>query len=234
MTDLMATLSDPNVAFLLLMIGGLGLATELVHPNFITGILGAAALVLSFIGFMSLPVNWVGLTVLAFGLLLLVLETQITSHGLLGLAGIIAVTVGAVSLYNAPVLPGAEPLHVSPVVLVVAIGGLALAMLGLSIVAARTRRMKGPKGQLGVPVPPGTSGIVQAPLAPLGTVQLGGETWSARTADEHLLPRATPVRLVGFDGLVAIVEAADPDDPAGAPATPSTDPSAAPLAADRP
>jgi membrane-bound serine protease (ClpP class) len=235
-TDLMTLLADPDIAFLLLMIGGLGLAVELVHPNLLSGILGAAALLLSFIGFLGLPVNWVGFAILAFGLVLLVLETQVVSHGLLGLLGIIGVAVGALSLYNAPVLPGAEPVHVSPLVLVVAVGGLALAMVGLSVVAARTRSMKAPKGQLGTPVPAGTEGMVQAPLTPLGSVQLGGETWSARTPDERALPRATPVRLVGFDGLVAIVEPIDPADPAGPPARPSIDldPSAAPVAADRP
>lgn len=234
MTDLMAILANPDVAFLLMMIGGLGLAVELVHPNLLSGILGVVALLLSFIGFMGLPVNWVGFAVLAFGLVLLVLETQVVSHGLLGLLGVIAVAVGTLSLYNAPVLPGAEPVHVSPLVMVVAVGGLALAVVGLSIVAARTRAMKAPKGQLGTPVPAGTEGIVQAPLGPLGSVQLGGETWSARTPDERALPRATPVRLVRFDGLVAIVEPVDPSDPAGPPAATSIDPSAAPVAADRP
>jgi membrane-bound serine protease (ClpP class) len=235
-SDLMTTLSDPNVAFLLLMIGLLGIAVEFVHPNLLTGLLGAAALILSFIGFMSLPVNWLGLVILAFGFLLLVLETQITSHGLLALGGIAAVAIGATLLYNEPTAPGAEPVHVSPVVLVVTIGGLVIAILGLSFVAARTRRMRAPSGQLGAPVPVGTPGVVQAPLAPLGSVQLSGETWSARTADERLLPRATPVRLVGFDGLTAIVEPVDPADPAGPPgaaATTSIDPSAAPVAAHR-
>lgn len=234
MTDLMAILTNPDVAFLLLMIGGLGLAVELVHPNLLSGILGAVALLLSFIGFLGLPVNWVGFAILAFGLVLLVLETQVVSHGLLGLLGIVGVAVGALSLYNAPVLPGAEAVHVSPVVMVVAVGGLALAMIGLSVVAARTRAMRAPRDQLGVPPPAGTGGIVQAPLSPVGSVQLGGETWSARTPDERTLPRATPVRLVGFDGLVAIVEPEDPSDPAGPPAQTTIDPSAASVAADRP
>lgn len=234
MTDLMAILTNPDVAFLLLMIAGLGLAAELVHPNLLSGLLGGVALLLAFVGLLGLPVNWIGFAILAFGLVLLVLETQITSHGVLGVLGIIAVAVGALSLYNAPVLPGAEPVSVSPVVLVVAVGGLGLAMLGLSIVAARTRRMKGPRGQLGTPVPSGTGGIVQAPLSPLGSVQLAGETWSARTRDERMVPRDTPVRLVAIDGLVAIVEPIDPDDPAGPPATRPINPSAAPTAADRP
>ena len=233
MSNLTTTLADPNVAFLLLMIGLLGIATELVHPNLLTGILGVAALILAFIGFMNLPVNWLGLTLLAFGFLLFVLETQITSHGLLALGGIVAVALGAVSLYNEPVAPGAAPVHVSPSVLVVTIAAMTLAMLGLSVVAARTRRMKGPAGQMGTPVPAGTKGVVQAPLAPLGSVQLAGETWSARTPDERLIPRDTPVRLMGFDGLTAIVEPTDPGDPAGpavAAASSPSNPSAAPAA----
>jgi membrane-bound serine protease (ClpP class) len=227
-TDLMAILTNPDVAFLLLMIGCLGLAVELVHPNLLSGILGAVALVLAFIGFLSLPVNWIGFAILTFGLLLLVLETQVTSHGLLGLFGLIAVAVGTLSLYNAPRLPGGVPVQVSPAVMIVAVGGLTLAIVGLSVVAARTRSMKAPKGQLGTPVAPGTPGVVQGPFTPVGTVQLAGETWSARTADERMLPRDTPVRLVGFDGLTAIVEPIDPTDPAGPSAITPIDPSAAP------
>jgi membrane-bound serine protease (ClpP class) len=232
-TELLAILANPDVAFLLLMIAALGIATELVHTNLLSGLLGTAALFLAILGFMGLPVNWVGFAVLLFGFVLLVLETQVASHGLLTLGGTIAVAIGAASLYNAPVLPGAAPVQVSPVVLVVTVGALGLAMLGLSIVAARTRRMKPPEVQLGGPVEPGTPGVVQGPLAPLGTVQLGGETWSARTADERLLPRDTPVRLVAFDGLTAVVEPIDPQDPAGPPAAP-INPSAATAAADRP
>ncbi len=235
MSHVMTILTDPNVAFLLLVIGGLGLATELVHPNLLTGILGAAALILAFVGLMGLPVNWLGLVLLAAGFVLFVLETQIVSHGLLALGGVICVFLGASSLYNAPSSPSTGPVRIDPVVLLVTTAGLGLAMLGLSVVAARSRRMKAPKGQLGAPIPVGTPGVVQAPLTPLGSVQLAGETWSARTPDERLLPRATPVRLLGFEGLTALVEPLDADDPAGPnTATTSIDRSAAATAADRP
>ena len=80
-------LSDPNIAFILFVVGALLLATELVSTNLVTGILGALALVLAFIGFGSLPLNVVGLLLLAFGFVLFVLETQIVSHGLLTVAG---------------------------------------------------------------------------------------------------------------------------------------------------
>ena len=87
--------------------------------------------------------------------------------------------------------------------------------------------MRPPAGTVGVPVPAGTQGVVQAPLAPLGTVYLGGETWSARTPSETPLDRSTPVRLVGFDGLIAIVEPLGPGEAPTPPPVPS------PLPADR-
>jgi membrane-bound serine protease (ClpP class) len=198
-------LADPNVAFLLFVTGALLLIVELVHPNLITGILGVIALILAFIGFSSLPVNAVGLLLLMLGFVLFVSETQIVSHGLLTVAGVVAIVAGASLLYNQQPSP-AEPVQVSPVVTAV-VAITAGAIMGFIAAAAlRTRRMRASPGTIGAPVDPGSPGVVQAPLAPLGTVFLAGETWSARTADERLVPRDTPVHLVAFDGLVAIVE----------------------------
>ena len=72
------------------------------------------------------------------------------------------------------------------------------------------RRIRASSGTVGEPVPPGTPGIVQAPLEPTGTVLLGGEAWTARTPDGRRLERDARVRLVRFDGLIAIVEPAEP------------------------
>jgi membrane-bound serine protease (ClpP class) len=234
MSNLTELLSNPDVLLLLLVIGGLGLATELVHPNVITGILGALALILAVIGLAGLPVNWLGLVLLAFGFVLIVLETRVASFGLLALGGAVAIALGAAVLFNGPTTPGAEPVSVSPAVILAISGAAGLVALGLGVVASRTRRMRAPEGQLGAGVPAGTPGIVKAALDPLGTVQLAGETWSARTPDGRPIPRDTPVRLIGFDRLTAIVEPADPDRPAATAATRSTDPSTATPAADRP
>ena len=76
-------LSDPNVAFILLTIGFYGLLFELQSPNFVTGILGAIALILAFIGFGSLPLNVAGLLLIGLAIVLFVLEFTVTSHGLL-------------------------------------------------------------------------------------------------------------------------------------------------------
>ena len=168
--------------------------------------MGVLCLILAFIGFGSLPINVAGLLLIAFGMLLLALETQITSHGLLALGGLVSFVLGASILYSPP---GGDPVQpvvavATPVIVVAAVAMGAL-MGAIAWAAMRVRRMRAPKGTVGTGVESGTEGVVQAPLAPLGTVHLGGETWSARTADGSELGRGAPVRLVEMDGLVAVV-----------------------------
>jgi membrane-bound serine protease (ClpP class) len=221
-------LSDPNVAFVLFTIGVYGLIFEVMNPNFVTGILGALAIILAFIGFGSLPLNVAGLLLVGLGIILFALEPHVVSHGLLTAGGIVCFALGASALYTQPSGPTGPIVGVAtPVILVVTIT-MAILMGLIAIAAARTRAMKAPAGTVGVPVPMGTTGIVQAPLSPQGTVHLGGETWSARTPAEAQLARDTPVRLVGFDGLVAIVEPLAPGE------IPTPPPAPAPLPADQP
>ena len=94
-------LSDPNIAFILFTIGFYGLLFELQNPNFVTGILGALAIILAFIGFGSLPLNVAGLLLIVLAIVLFVLELTVTSHGLLGLGGIVCFALGASALYTA-------------------------------------------------------------------------------------------------------------------------------------
>jgi membrane-bound serine protease (ClpP class) len=226
--SLLHLLSDPNVAFVLFTIGLYGLLFELQNPNFVTGILGAIALLLAFIGFGSLPLNVAGLLLIGLGIVLFALETQVVSHGLLTVGGIICLALGASALYTEP---GGDPfapvVQVAPPIILTVTVTTAILMGLLTLAAIRTRRMAPPAGAVGTPIPIGTTGVVQAPLAPQGTVYLAGETWSARTADERPLTRETPVTLTGFDGLVAIVEPADPSTSIPPPVAP------APLPADR-
>ena len=137
-------------------------------------------------------------------------------------AGATHTITGTSALYTEP---GADPtvplVQVATPLIVTTTATTAIPMGFITLAAIRTRRMPAPAGVVGTRVPLGTAGIVQAPLAPLGTVHLGGETWSARTVDERPLDRATPVRLIGFDGLTAIVELL-PDDAAPTPSVPTT------------
>ena len=235
MSNVTEFLSNPDVLLLLLVLGGLGLATELVHPNVITGILGALALILAVIGLAGLPVNWLGLVLLAFGFVLIVLETQVAELRAAGpRRGDRDRPREPPSCSTARPRPARNPSRCRPRSSWRSRAPRASSALGLGVVASRTRRMRAPEGQLGTAVPAGTPGIVKAALDPLGTVQLAGETWSARTPDGRPVARDTPVRLVGFDRLTAIVEPTDPDQPAATAATRSTDPATATPVADRP
>lgn len=210
-------LSDPNIAFVLFTIGFYGLIFELQNPNFVTGILGAMALILAFIGFGSLPLNLAGLLLIGLGIVLFILETQVASHGLLTIGGLMCFALGASALYTEPGGDPTAPLVGVALPLIVTMTVTTAAMMLLVTAAAiRVRRMPSPAGSFGEPVAIGVEGVVHAPFAPLGTVHLAGETWSARTSDERPLPRGCPVRLVRFEGLTAVVE------PIGEPGAPST------------
>ena len=204
--SLLHLLSDPNIAFILFTIGFYGLLFELQNPNFVTGILGALAIILAFIGFGSLPLNVAGLILLGLGLLLLALEPLVASYGLLTVGGLVCLALGASALYTDPGTPTAPDVSVAIpviVVVVVTVGGL---MVLVTIAAIRSRRMKPSPGTVGAAVAVGTVGEVRSPLAPIGSVYLAGEEWSARTEDDRRLERGTPVRVIRFDGLLAIVE----------------------------
>jgi membrane-bound serine protease (ClpP class) len=202
---LVGFLADPNIAFVLFVAGCTGLVIELVNPSILAGVTGAICLILAFIGFGSLPLNVGGLLLVVAGMILLGLETQITSHGLLGLGGVVAFVLGASVLYSPTNGDTQSLVHVATPVIAVTAAAMVALVAGIAWAAVRIRRMAPPRDTVGTPLLVGTPGIVQMPLGPVGTVHLGGETWSARTADGRGLDRGAGVVLVAFDGLVAIV-----------------------------
>jgi membrane-bound serine protease (ClpP class) len=212
--SLLRILSDPTIAFLLFSLGSAGLLAELYNPNFVTGILGGLALILSFIGLGALPLNLGGLILIVFGLILIGLEFTVTSHGLLGFGGILCIALGASALYTEPGDPFAPVLRVAPA-LIITVTITASLLVGLiALVAVRTRRMEAPGGLVGPRVTSGTHGVVRKPLEPLGSAYIAGEEWTARSADDRPIDRGTPVTVVAVDGLTVLVE---PDQqPSGA------------------
>jgi membrane-bound serine protease (ClpP class) len=205
-------LSDPNIAFILFTIGFYGLLYEVISPNFVTGILGALAIILAFIGFGSLPLNVAGLLLIGLGIVLFVLELTVTSHGLLTVAGLACLGLGASALYTEPGDPTAPSVEVAVPLIITMLVTTALFMgLALWTVVRMRRRIPalaaigyGAGGVAGVP--PGTPGEVRRPLAPIGVVYAAGEEWTARSADGRSIPRGTPVVVVGQEGLTLIVE----------------------------
>ncbi len=202
-------LSDPNVAFILFTLGFYGLLFELQNPNFVTGILGALAIILAFIGFGSLPLNVAGLLLIGLGIVLFVLEATVTSHGLLTVGGLVAFALGASALYTTPGEPTAPNVAVAlPLVVgMTAVTGLVMGLI--AIVGIRSRRLATSPALVGSNAPsPGTTGEVRRPLAPVGSVYAAGEEWTARSVDGRSLDRGAAVRIVDRDGLVVIVEPA--------------------------
>jgi membrane-bound serine protease (ClpP class) len=207
--SLLHLLTDPNIAFILFTVGFYGLLFELQNPNFVTGILGALAIILAFIGFGSLPLNIGGLLLIGLGMILFVLELTVTSHGLLTIGGILCLVLGAAALYTEPGTPTAPDVSVAiPVILAVVVTTAIL--MGLATLAAiRSRRMRTAAGLVGAGLGDQATGEVRKPLTPVGSVYAGGEEWTARTTDERPLSRGTPIRVVRQEGLTLVVEPAE-------------------------
>ena len=205
-------LSDPTIAFLLFSAGSAGIIAELWSPNFVTGILGALALILAFIGLGALPLNVGGLMLIVLAMILFGLEVTVTSHGLLGIGGLVCFALGASALFTEPGDPFEPVVRVAPVVIATTTATAAV-FLGLVVWAAvRSRSMTSPSGIVGTAshLPPGSIGVVRRPLEPLGSIHAAGEEWSARSTDGRPIERDVEVRVVATDGLTLMVEPSRP------------------------
>ena len=146
-----------------------------------------------------------GLLLLGLALVLFALEATVTSHGLLGIGGLVCFVLGASVLYTEPG-PFAPDVSVALPLLIGTTATTALFIVLIAIGAIKTRAMRGSAGTVGVSLRPGIAGEVRSPLEPIGSIFAAGEEWSARTVDDRPLPRGTPVRVVRIDGLTLVVE----------------------------
>lgn len=220
--SLLQLLADPNLAFILFTIGFYGILAELFHPNYLTGSLGAIALVLAFIGSNSLPLNLGGLILIIIGIGLFVLDLHLPSHGLLTLGGLVCFVLGASALWTG-VTPGQEAINVSvSPFLLVAVVALSLYYFTVLLRGLVQTRRRMPHAPLPITRLIGEGGMAQTLLAPHGIAYAGGETWSARSNDVEIRP-GTPIKVVGRDGLELIVEPAT--DAGDAPTEGRKDPS---------
>ena len=203
--ELLHVLSDPNIALLLFSIGFYGILAELYNPNFFSGIVGAIAIVLAFIGSNSLPLNLGGLVLILIGLGLFALELVIVSHGLLAAGGAVAFVFGAAALYTGVDGTDAIQIELNPVLivlpLVIAVGFIVLVARG----AVEIRRRAAPTAPMLALV--GVAGTAQTPIAPTGIASAAGETWTARSRLGAIRP-GEGLRVVGVNGLELIVEPA--------------------------
>ncbi|MBM3297714.1 MAG: nodulation protein NfeD [Candidatus Aminicenantes bacterium] len=184
------TISNPNLAYLLLMIGLLGLYFEFANPGAILpGVIGGISLLLAFFSFQILPINYVGLILILLAVGLFLLEVKVHSYGLLSAGGVLAMIIGSVMLIDAPIpelRPGLR--FIIPVAL-----GIALVFVFLVWLVVRTHRGRIHTGREGLA---GETGTALTDLNPGGRVFVHGEYWRAR-ADEPI-PRGSQIVVLGL------------------------------------
>jgi membrane-bound serine protease (ClpP class) len=174
-TRILKTIADPNIAFILMMIGLAGLYFELAHPGAVLpGVVGALSLLLAFYAFQTLPVNFIGLLLIILAFILFFLEIYVTSFGLLSVGGIAALLLGSLMLYRTEEIGmGIAWSVLIPTVLV--ISGFFLAVAGL-VVRSQLRRVL-----TGKPAMVGERGVAYTDLKPQGQVFVHGEYWLAES-----------------------------------------------------
>jgi membrane-bound serine protease (ClpP class) len=187
-------LAEPNIGFILMNIGILGILVELYNPGAILpGVVGGIALILGLASFAILQVNAAGLLLIAFAILLFIADVKVPGHGVLTVGGVIAFIFGAILLTErtAPVLQ--ISLH-----LIIGVAALFAAFF-LFAVSAGVRAQRAPARSGGGRLV-GAVGVARSALAPDGMVYVQGEMWSA-VADEGPIADGQPVRVVGLEGL---------------------------------
>src|SRR6266511_2838503 len=200
---------DPTIAYLLMTIGLFAVLIELFHPGaLLPGVAGVVCLVLSFVGFAALPMNWGGVVLIVAAAALFILDIKAAAHGGLTIAGLICFVLGSLLLYSPP--PG-PPSPTLPDVSVALPALLAAAGLGaaFSLVVVRTAlRMAGQPSITGSLQLSRATGVARSQLDPDGTVTVRGQVWSAHIRSGRL-EASQSIRVVGRTGLVLDVEPAD-------------------------
>src|SRR5262245_33962342 len=187
-------IADPNIAYLLMMAGFLGLYMEFAHPGVIfPGVAGAICLLLAFASLQLLPINYTGLALVLLGVALLVGEAFFPSFGVLGIGGIISLALGSLLLFETP----ASDFGVDRSIVFTAVGTLGSFVLAISYLVFRSQKARPTMGLEGMV---GEVGEVRAQLNPAGKVFVHGEYWNAKSDSE--IEAGERVEVVGFDGMV--------------------------------
>ncbi len=193
-------LANPNLAYIFLILGFYGLYFELSNPGSIfPGVVGGILMLLGLFALQMMPVNYVGVLLIAFAMLLFLAEVKIASHGLLTLGGIVALVLGSLMLFDT----AEEVYRVSLSVIVPAVAvtvAFFIFAVGAGIRAQRRRPVTGAPGLVGA------RGTVVEPLDPRGKVFVEGEIWFA--SSPHRLDRGEPVEVTAVEGMELIVRRA--------------------------
>ena len=208
--SLLEFLADPNVSFLLLTIGGLGIVIELFNPGLIVpAIVGIICLILAFVALGNLPVNWAGVALILFAIVLAAAEVVVAGFGVLGIASAVSLVIGGLLLFaqfgdTSPTLPNVAVNRWLVVGIGIAAGTSVIYFAREAIKSRRERRAEATQTIIG------RLGDVTHTIDPRGTVWVANDNWTAVSADGTRIEAGQSVRVVEIDGLVLTVARDDP------------------------
>jgi membrane-bound serine protease (ClpP class) len=191
---------EPDMFFLLLLIGALGLYTEFTHPGVVApGVVGGICMVLALYAMQILPVNFAGLLLIILALVLFILEAKFTSHGVLLIGGIVSMLLGAMFLIRSPLTPGGVSFGVA-LAATLPFAFLTVLLMRLVLKSRRWKTVTGKEEMLG------EEGIVTSALTTggEGMIRVHGELWRAVSKED--IPAGAKVRVLRVDGLKLEVE----------------------------
>jgi membrane-bound serine protease (ClpP class) len=172
-------IADPNIAFILMMIGLAGLYFELAHPGVVLpGVIGAICLLLAFFAFQTLPINYIGILLILLSFVFFILEFKITSYGLLSVAGVVSLFFGALMLFRG----GGTGVAISWDVLIPTVITVSVFFVVVAALVFRSHLRRAMTGTAGLK---GERGVAYTPLEPEGKVFVHGEYWQA-VSDEPI------------------------------------------------
>ena len=207
-------ISNPNIAFMLMVLGFLALWIEFIAPGalaFAPGITGVVLWALAIVALGNLPVSAIGIALLVLAALLLFVETQVQGIGYFGAAGVVSLLLGGLLLFGDFTRPDVQPPSFDPptirvnlyLVLAISLGMFAFLLFVLQDI--RKSQKTGPPVSTTPDSVVGRTAVAMTPLSPKGTVTLGGEEWTAVTSAELPVEQGTEVEIVRQDGLVLTV-----------------------------
>ncbi|MEA2064251.1 MAG: nodulation protein NfeD [Gemmatimonadota bacterium] len=203
-SKLLDRIGDPNIAYILMLIGLAGLYFELSNPGLILpGVVGGISLILAFFAFQTLPVNYAGILLIVFAIVLFIAEVKVPSFGLLTVGGIVSMLLGSIMLFKGVPSPTMPEIQVAWSVLVPSVAVTALFFIFVVGKAIQVHRKQVTTGNQGLV---GEVGEARTRLAPNGKIFVHGEIWKATTRTGEPIKARTPVRVVEIDRLKLVVE----------------------------
>jgi membrane-bound serine protease (ClpP class) len=195
---ILETITNPNVAYILMILGFYGLFFELSNPgSILPGVVGGICLILAFYAFQSLPINYAGLLLIVFAIILFIAEIMVISNGILTIGGIISMTLGSFLLIESP----APFLKISLAVILPTVGMTALFFLfviGLAIKVHKRKKASGPEAMVG------ELGKAESDIDLEGSVFLHSEIWKAKSMER--IEKGEEVEVTDIEGLVLVVQ----------------------------